>query len=97
MPLYTFQCASHGRFDLARAMRESDSAGPCPVCSAPSKRVVTAPHLNLGDARARRLIDATKQTADQPPVVTSIPGRPRRVQKVARDPRLRKLPGPQAG
>lgn len=94
MPWYSFRCEQHGDYDAFMLMREVRATWPCPTCRRPSRRVYVAPLLNLGDASARRLLDATAATASAPPVVTAVPGRPRRRQKVARDPRLAKLPKP---
>jgi hypothetical protein len=94
VPTYSFVCDRHGEHDAVISMSALSATYPCPACDRPSRRVFHPPLLNLGDSRARRLIDATKATADEPPVVTSIPGAPRRRQKVARDPRLRNLPKP---
>lgn len=92
MPTYSFDCREHGPHDVVLAMASVTGSHPCPACGAPSRRVFTPPRLNLGDSRARALIDATKATADAPPVVTSIPGQPRRRQRVTHDPRFQRLP-----
>ena len=94
MPWYAFACEQHGQHDAFMRMGELKTTHPCPTCHRPGRRVYLAPLLNLGDPGARRLIDATQATSDSPPVVSSIPGNPRRRQKVAHDPRLRKLPKP---
>lgn len=94
MPLYSHRCRIHGAFDHIRTMADSATDAQCPVCRAFSPRVFTAPYLNLGDATARRLLDATMATADAPPVVNSLPGSsaPRRRQRVTTNPLHRKLP-----
>ena len=94
MPWYVFRCDQHGEHGVFMRMSEVKATHPCPNCHRQGKRVYQTPMLNLGDAQARRLIDATESTADAPPVVTSVPESPRRRQKVARDPRLQKLPKP---
>jgi putative FmdB family regulatory protein len=45
MPLYDYRCTGCGDFRQARPMAESGAPGVCPVCGAPSERVITAPFL----------------------------------------------------
>lgn len=97
MPTYEFRCAEHGVFDVVRPIARRDEAQRCPQCAADATRCLTAPQLRLGDARARRLLDATAATAHSPAVVTSPPARPTAGAPVARpaaDPRHARLPRP---
>ena len=45
MPLYEYECDRHGAFTLTRPMSQSGDDAPCPTCTTPSKRVITAPNL----------------------------------------------------
>jgi len=45
MPLYDYRCASCGDFREFRPMTESGTSLVCPVCGAPSERVIAAPFL----------------------------------------------------
>jgi putative FmdB family regulatory protein len=45
MPLYDYRCKSCGEFREFRPMTESGTSRVCPVCDAPSERVITAPFL----------------------------------------------------
>ena len=92
MPTYVFSCPDHGRFDRIFRMSEVCDHTPCPSCGSAARRAMAAPMLNLGDSTARRLIDATTATSDRPQVVSAIPGRPRRRQKVTHNPLAAKLP-----
>lgn len=92
MPTYCFACAHHGRFDAVLRIDAVADRCPCPTCGAPSGRRFTPPGLNLGDARARRVIEATEATSEAPPVVRSLPPGPRRRQRVTRNPLAARLP-----
>ena len=94
MPLYSYKCPAHGVFDALSSIAERADALPCAACRQPSPRVISSPHLNLGDASARRLLDATNETAERPQVVSRLPRAGRRSPRVATDPRTRKLPRP---
>jgi putative FmdB family regulatory protein len=52
MPLYDYRCASCGDFREFQPMRESAAAQICPVCGAPSERVIAAPFLAGAEAGA---------------------------------------------
>ncbi|MFN0304134.1 MAG: FmdB family zinc ribbon protein [Burkholderiales bacterium] len=43
MPLYDYHCASCGDFREIRPMTESGASQMCPICRAPSERVISAP------------------------------------------------------
>ncbi|WP_185991233.1 zinc ribbon domain-containing protein [Janibacter cremeus] len=92
VPTYEFSCADHGHFDIHASIRDIPHFALCPMCSGRSKRVFSTPRLNLGDSRARQLLDATGATADTPRVVSSPPSIPRRPQRVTYDPRAQRLP-----
>jgi putative FmdB family regulatory protein len=47
MPLYEYECESHGIFELVRSMTESSAPAECIACSAPSRRIISA--ANLGN------------------------------------------------
>ena len=62
MPLYDYRCVSCGDFREFRQMRESTASQVCPVCGAPSGRVIAAPFLagkDLGTRIAHRRNDQT--------------------------------------
>lgn len=46
MPLYDYACADCGEFRAFRAMRDSALPHPCPVCTQPSERTLSAPFLS---------------------------------------------------
>lgn len=95
MPSYEYKCPAHGRFDVVLSMAASSADHACPLCGMKSRKVISAPYLNLGDPMSRRVIDATKATADKPGIVTTLPtSSGRRSQQVSRDPRHQRLPKP---
>ena len=49
MPLYDYRCVSCGDFREFRPMTESSISRVCPVCGAPSERVLVAPFLAAKD------------------------------------------------
>jgi putative FmdB family regulatory protein len=53
MPLYDYRCVSCGDFREFRPMTESTTSRGCPVCGAPSERVLAAPFLAGMDPNSR--------------------------------------------
>ncbi|GAA4407627.1 zinc ribbon domain-containing protein [Fodinibacter luteus] len=96
MATYEFNCAEHGVLTVSVPMAEVTSTIPCPSCGEPARRRYTAPGLALGDAAARRLIEATTATAHEPAVVRSPTGAPvrRSGARPLADPRTARLPAP---
>jgi putative FmdB family regulatory protein len=47
MPVYEYECGEHGLFELIRNISESSEPAPCPDCSLPGARVLSAPHLSV--------------------------------------------------
>lgn len=91
MARYTYRCEDHGVFHAVVPMARSADPQPCPECGATARKVIEAPSLNLGDGRARRLIDRTERSAGEPEVVTSLPSRSGPVRQV-RNPATLRLP-----
>jgi putative FmdB family regulatory protein len=96
MAVYEFICTEHGATTVSMPMESATTSAPCPHCGESARRRYTAPGLVLGDAAARRLIEATTRSAHEPAVVSSptgarrtpVPARP------AADPRTARLPRP---
>ncbi len=94
--MYEFNCVDHGVSTLTMPMASVTASVPCPFCGGPARRLYTAPGLALGDAVARRLIEATTRSAHEPAVVRSPIGArltPTRRRPTA-DPRTAHLPTP---
>lgn len=94
MPMYDFRCDEHGVRAKKFSMADVPATSTCPDCAAVTKRVFTSPALGSGNSRAMRTIDASKQTAEKPGVVTSLPSQQRPSRPVSFDPRHAKLPKP---
>ena len=92
MPTYAYRCEADGIVDVVLPIAQRNQPRDCPSCGGTMRRLLTSPRINLGDGRSRRLIDATKRTADEPAVVGAIPSTGR-VSRAA-DPRTARLPRP---
>ena len=64
MPLYSYDCPTHGMFDLLRPMGECGEDGECPDCKVLSTRRMSGGqriswgkfgHWNASDANLRRI------------------------------------------
>lgn len=96
MAVYEFICSDHGVATITMSMESVSDSAPCPFCGGSSRRRYSAPGLVLGDAAARRLIDATSRSAHEPTLVSSPVGTrmtPTRNRPTA-DPRTAHLPAP---
>jgi len=76
MPIYAFECAACGPFDVVR--RVGDAADPvaCPGCARAARRVYTPPGLALMPRPLRRAREREEKSAHEPDVVTHKQGRP---------------------
>src|SRR5919198_5395001 len=45
MPLYEYECARHGVFELARPMAEASLGAPCPECEGLAPRILSVPRV----------------------------------------------------
>jgi putative FmdB family regulatory protein len=54
MPLYEFNCADCGVFDVWRSLAESGNPAFCPECEIPGRRIFSAPALLSGSLRLKR-------------------------------------------
>jgi putative FmdB family regulatory protein len=52
MPTYEYECADCGPFSDVRPMAEFDRPQPCPDCTQPAPRLLTAPALGGGAREA---------------------------------------------
>ena len=75
MPLYEFVCEGCGPFEQWRPV--SEPGGHCPACSAPARRVFSAPGVRRMGAPLRKALDREERSAAVPEVVSHPgPGRP---------------------
>jgi putative FmdB family regulatory protein len=78
VPIYVFECAVCGPFELVRPMAEASAPGSCPACGERARRVFTPPGLPLLARPLRRALDMEEQSAHEPSVVAEKRGRPLR-------------------
>jgi putative FmdB family regulatory protein len=76
MPVYGFDCAECGPFELTRPMAEAGLPGACPACGAPARRVFTPPGGALLARPVRRALDIEEKSAHEPSVAGAKRGRP---------------------
>ncbi|MCW0213105.1 MAG: zinc ribbon domain-containing protein [Pseudonocardia sp.] len=95
MAAYAYRCAVHGEFELRLAMGTAPARGSCPECLGDAARVFSAPRLSLGSRTVTALIDHTEKSRDEPEVVRTPAGSPRRRTPMAPpNPALARLPRP---
>lgn len=75
MPLYEYDCPSHGDFTLMRPMVQSGADAPCPTCASASRRVITAPNLFTMKPLQREAACRNEKSRHEPRVCTSGCGR----------------------
>ncbi len=69
MPIYEFECESHGAFELTRPMAQVRDPAKCPECGESSKRLLSAPNLATGSAVLRRAAAVHERSQHAPRVV----------------------------
>ena len=79
---------------MVRPMAEASESTACPECGEEATRVFGTPGLHSLDPGMRRALDAGARSAENPAIVSSVPGRSRRATTITRDPRHAKLPRP---
>jgi len=95
MPSYEYRCSSCSEFEVFFPMGQASASMSCPRCGQPSPRRLSVPRLGFGSSAARRLIESTSRSADQPDVVQTIPrAAPRPTPSSTTHPLHRKLPRP---
>jgi putative FmdB family regulatory protein len=67
MPVYDYECTTHGAFEALRPMSESAAAQPCPHCGASSVRVILSfAQLAVLSTAARHAHGLNESSAHQP-------------------------------
>jgi putative FmdB family regulatory protein len=94
VPTYGYECLPCGGFQVVRPMAEATETASCPECGGDARRTFGSPGLRTLDPGLRRALDASASSAENPAVVSGVPGRSRRPTPVTRDPRHAKLPRP---
>ena len=94
MPTYGYECPPCGAFDVVRPMADATATAACPECGGVARRTFGSPGLRTLNPDVRRALDASARSAEQPSVVSTVPGRSRRPTPITRDPRHARLPRP---
>ena len=69
MPIYEFECADHGLFELSRPMAQMRDPAECPECGEHGKRLLSAPNLATGSATGRRAAAVNERSQHEPRIV----------------------------
>ena len=91
MPIYEFECADHGTFELTRSMAQVREPAACPDCGELGKRLLSAPNLATGSALGRRAAAINERSQHEPRIVK------REMAKQSGDPAKRPLQASQGG
>lgn len=96
MALYEFACPGCAPVEAFFPMGAAPDCVECPECGGRAERIISAPRLSIAGTSAFKLIDAAKQSACEPKVVSgSIPGSGRKgAASITTNPLHRKLPRP---
>lgn len=68
MPIYEFECTTHGCFDELRGFAESSQPAACPVCAVSCERVVSLPRLPVMDRGLVKAQDRNEKSRHEPAV-----------------------------
>jgi len=91
MPIYEFECAAHGEFEVVRPMAQVREPAGCPDCGAVGRRLLSAPHLATGSAASRRAAAVNERSQHEPRIVQ------REAPRASGDPAQRPLRSSQGG
>ena len=69
MPIYEFECADHGLFELTRPMARMREPAECPECGEHGKRLLSAPNLATGSVVSRRAAAVNERSQHEPRIV----------------------------
>ena len=68
MPLYEYDCESHGLFETMHSMHDADAPERCPSCGEQAPRVLSAPRLACVSAHERKARDRNEKSRHEPRV-----------------------------
>ena len=69
MPIYEFECPSHGTFELSRPMAAAREPAQCPDCGESAKRLLSAPMVATGSLVGRRAAAVNERSQHAPRIV----------------------------
>jgi putative FmdB family regulatory protein len=91
MPLYQYECESHGRFDELRSYDAADDPIECPSCGLAASRVLTRPRLRVMAGTKVAAMDRNEKSRHEPHVCSS--GCSHRAKSKETKPRLQSYTG----
>jgi putative FmdB family regulatory protein len=69
MPIYEYECAKDGVFELERSMDDRAKEAPCPLCQGASSRIISLPSLTRMARSEVRARDRNEKNQHEPRVV----------------------------
>ena len=69
MPLYEYECVTHGVFELQRTVAEFATPADCPGCLQPAARILSVPRVALVERGERVGRDRNERSCHEPRVV----------------------------
>jgi putative FmdB family regulatory protein len=73
MPMYEYECDSHGVFETIRSLRDAALPEPCPDCGEGARRILSAPRLAQMEANQVIARDRNERSRHEPRIVNSKP------------------------
>jgi putative FmdB family regulatory protein len=70
MPIYEYECQSHGGFELELPMRAAGPDARCPECGASSRRMLSVPNVSQLSSSSRKAHAINERSRFEPRSVT---------------------------
>lgn len=71
MPVYEYECAHHGVFELIKSVAQVREPGLCPSCEQPGQRLISAPLLSVMPRSQVIARDRNERSRHEPRVASS--------------------------
>lgn len=66
MPMYDYQCSDCGSFTGYAPVSRAAEPFPCPGCSGPGRRIISAPNLSRMNGDVRKAIHRNERATHEP-------------------------------
>jgi putative FmdB family regulatory protein len=93
MPLYEYECDSHGVFEAIRSLRDAALPEACPDCGVGARRILSAPRLAQMEASQVVARDRNERSQHEPRIAKGSPSRQPMTRNGER-PALQRSPSP---
>jgi putative FmdB family regulatory protein len=70
MPIYEYECDSHGGFELELPMRAAGGGAACPDCGATARRLLSVPNVAQLSSSNRKAHAINERSRFEPRLVT---------------------------